>query len=77
MASQLDIIRMAREANGEERRIRHNIRRVTRRAIKAGKLLKLPCFCCGDLETEAHHPDYSAPLDVVWLCKKHHQEIHR
>jgi hypothetical protein len=60
----------------EERRIRHNVRRTTRRAIKSGKLFKQPCWCCGDEESEAHHPDYSAPLDVVWLCKKHHREVH-
>ena len=21
-----------------------------------------------------HHPDYLAPFDVVWLCKKHHNQ---
>ena len=60
----------------EERRIRHNVRRITRRAIKSGKLVAQPCWVCGELEVDAHHPDYSAPLDVVWLCKKHHQEVH-
>lgn len=45
-------------------------------AIKRGKLIKTPCFACGDLNVEAHHPDYSAPLDVVWLCVDHHKEIH-
>lgn len=46
------------------------------RAVKTGRLVKLPCFCCGDTVTEAHHPDYSRPLDVVWLCPPHHKEIH-
>lgn len=25
---------------------------------------------------EAHHPDYSRTLDVVWLCKHHHTQAH-
>jgi hypothetical protein len=46
-------------------------------AIKTGKLIKQPCFVCGEIEVDAHHPDYNAPLDVVWLCKKHHREVHK
>lgn len=40
-------------------------------AIRRGALKKEPCFC-GDLDVQAHHYDYSKPLDVEWLCKKHH-----
>jgi hypothetical protein len=46
-------------------------------AIKDGKVEKLPCFICGDNKVEGHHPDYSRPLDVVWLCNKHHREAHK
>lgn len=46
-----------------------------RRALLAGKIKRLPCFICGGL-AEAHHPDYSAPLDVVWLCSAHHKQAH-
>lgn len=45
-------------------------------AIRDGKLTRQPCKVCGSLESEAHHEDYSKPLDVVWLCFKHHREIH-
>ena len=44
-------------------------------ALRAGKLKKEPCFC-GEAKVEAHHPDYNQSLMVVWLCHKHHKEIH-
>jgi len=46
-------------------------------AVKNGKVIKQPCFVCGEEKTEGHHPCYSLPLDVVWLCKSHHQQLHR
>lgn len=45
-------------------------------ALRRGALQKLPCWCCGEETVEAHHPDYAAPLDVIWLCPAHHKEIH-
>ncbi len=46
------------------------------KAVESGKLHPLPCWICGE-KAEAHHPDYSMPLDVVWLCFKHHREAHK
>lgn len=46
-------------------------------AIKLGKLMPQPCFVCGAAKSEAHHADYSLPLAVTWLCKKHHVETHQ
>lgn len=31
---------------------------------------------CGEVETDAHHDDYSKPLDVRWLCRRHHRAVH-
>ena len=45
-------------------------------ALRDGKLEKLPCLVCGHEKVEGHHPDYSRPLDVVWLCNPHHREVH-
>ena len=45
-------------------------------ALKSVRLVKQPCACCGAADVEAHHPDYSRPLDVIWLCPLHHKEIH-
>jgi hypothetical protein len=47
------------------------------RAIKSGRLIKQPCEECGETEVEAHHDDYSKPLDVRWLCMEHHKKLHR
>lgn len=44
--------------------------------FRNGNIKKKPCNVCGDKETEAHHEDYNYPLDVIWLCDKHHKEIH-
>ena len=45
-------------------------------AVKSGKIQRGVC-ACGDPNTHAHHEDYSKPLEVIWLCRKHHMEIHR
>lgn len=38
-------------------------------AIRDGRLLRQPCSRCGAAErVEAHHHDYSKPLDVEWMC---------
>lgn len=56
---------------------RHKARRAVAAAIKRGALVR-PAICskCGGKETfiEAHHNDYSKPLDVEWLCRKCHQK---
>lgn len=46
-------------------------------AIKYGKIVKQPCSVCGNTKSEGHHEDYTKPLDVIWLCRTHHAEIHR
>lgn len=46
-------------------------------ALKRGALLRQPCEVCGSEKTQGHHDDYMKPLDVRWLCHKHHMEVHR
>jgi hypothetical protein len=50
---------------------------LTATAVRNGVITKRCCEACGALDTEAHHEDYSKPLDVVWLCDKHHKQRHR
>ncbi len=47
-------------------------------AVKQGKLVPSACKnygsdCKGRIE--AHHGDYLKPLDVTWVCSKHHRDI--
>ncbi len=37
-------------------------------AVRTGKVVKKPCELCGDPKVQAHHTDYSKPLNVQWLC---------
>jgi len=47
-------------------------------AVKRGKLIRKPCEVCGDPKVHGHHhKGYDKPLDVKWLCVKHHQAIHK
>jgi hypothetical protein len=46
-------------------------------AVRDNRLERSPCMVCGDREAQGHHEDYSKPLDVIWLCRKHHAELHR
>lgn len=43
---------------------------------RRGKLTPQPCLKCGSLKVEKHHPDYSKPLEVVWLCRPCHRRLH-
>lgn len=57
---------------------KRNVRKITEEYIRKGVLVKQPCEKCGTEEKiEAHHDDYNKPLNVRWLCRKHHLEHHR
>ena len=45
-------------------------------AVKIGELERGPCEICGSYNSEAHHDDYSKPLEVRWLCPLHHAQYH-
>lgn len=47
-------------------------------ALRRGDLHRQPCEICGSTENiDAHHPDYSKPLKVKWLCRRHHVAVHK
>lgn len=46
-------------------------------ALRHGVIEQQPCEQCGANKSEAHHPDYERPYDVVWLCRKCHKAAHK
>lgn len=60
-------------------RLRHpdraKARSAVNNAVRDGRLARGPCAHCGTTEkVQAHHHDYSRPLDVTWACFKCHRE---
>ncbi len=51
-------------------------RSIAREARRRGVLVPQPCRDCGAAQVEAHHSDYSRPLDVTWLCRRCHAAEH-
>lgn len=47
------------------------------RAVSRKKIKRMPCEICGEINTQAHHDDYTKPLEVRWLCRLHHMEFHK
>jgi hypothetical protein len=56
---------------------RYHCQEHVRKLIKAKLLVRLPCEVCGNTKSQAHHPDYTKPDKVVWLCQKHHTAEHQ
>lgn len=52
-------------------------RQIINNALVAGTMVKYPCVVCNDIKSEAHHEDYDKPLEIWWLCKKHHMLRHK
>ena len=51
---------------------KYKARTAVNNAIRDGRLKKEPCCICGSMFSQAHHEDYSKPLDVKWYCKQCH-----
>jgi hypothetical protein len=54
--------------------VRHSARKAVYRAIRAGQLQRPDsCSRCEKpCKPDSHHTDYSAPLEVEWLCRRCH-----
>jgi hypothetical protein len=58
-------------------RMKANARGYANSNLSRGKLKPQPCVSCGAEKAEKHHPDYSKPMEVVWLCRRCHVKLHK
>ena len=56
-----------------EKRKAHN---AVSNGLRDGKISRMPCQVCGAEKAQAHHEDYSKPLDVDWVCVSCHAKHH-
>mgnify|MGYP001605598897 CR=1 FL=1 len=74
------VAKWRQDGNARDRAIgRSPARSAIAHAIEDGRLLKGPCVICGSSGVEAHHHrgyEKVHHLDVVWLCKIHHEAAH-
>lgn len=67
-----------------ERNLKREAHRILTQALKSYKLIRPGrCEDCGETAREGiepalhgHHPDYSKPLEVEWLCPRCHRARH-
>lgn len=65
-----------RDKDKVKTRLQTSARMKVYHAIKRGLLKRQSCAVCGKKNACAHHPDYTKPFAVVWLCVRHHNELH-
>lgn len=72
-AKKLEYMRRARQSHPEK----YKATNAVNNAIRDGRLVRGPCEIAGcERKAEAHHEDYAKPLEVRWLCRRHHRSKH-
>ena len=72
-----ELTRVRRREEWKGGGLKQRARMYARLAVFFGDLVEQPCARCGNPKVHAHHNDYAKPLEVEWLCSKHHGEVHR
>lgn len=60
----------------EEARKKANARAYAHVYRDRGKIKKENCIICGSPDSQMHHPDYSKPTQVQWMCRPCHLKHH-
>ena len=71
-------IKKARAAISKEKMKSDKCCIVVHKEVQSGRLIrpKQCSLCFVPCKPVAHHPDYSKPLEVVWVCRKCHSILH-
>lgn len=76
-SKEANAIAQAKYQSVKRNKIKIRARGVVNKRVKRGvSMTKQPCIICNG-DAEAHHPDYTKPLKIQWLCKTHHGEVHK
>lgn len=67
----LEYQKVMRAKHGGKYKARHKVSN----ALRDGRLVKDVCVVCKSKNVEAHHTDYRKPLQVMWVCRKHHMQL--
>lgn len=67
--------RKTHKLDGESLR-KANVRSYAGAYKRRGRLSPEVCQVCGDERSQMHHEDYDKPLDVTWLCRPCHMDLH-
>lgn len=74
-ASSRELVQQNKERHPDRRWAQGQVHNAVRRgALIPWSVCAIPE--CSTTRVEAHHCDYSKPLDVVWLCCAHHRQAH-
>lgn len=55
---------------------KYKARTAVANALRDGRLIKEKCSFCGSRKSQAHHEDYSKPIEVIWFCRPCHTRHH-
>lgn len=58
-------------------RMKFAARAALSKAIRDGVLIRQNCIRCDNPKADGHHPDYTKPLEVIWLCSQCHAREHQ
>ena len=61
----------------DSQKFKSNARAYANTYLRRGAIKKEKCRSCGKEQTEMHHSDYNKPLDIIWVCRRCHMNIHR
>lgn len=56
---------------------KYRARKIVCDSVRRGALKRQPCEVCGKPNAQAHHDDYTKPLNIKWLCHFHHVQHHK